>query len=84
MDAPMLGVKGADTEVLTAIEQDILRPDVITAVLRKALATLRPSAQAAQARRVDPAKRLDGVSKQLDRLTTAIVTTGPVPAPSPP
>lgn len=69
----------SDTAVLTAIECDILRPEVITAALQKALAKLRPSAEAAQARRADLEKRLAGVTRELNSLTTAIVTTGPVP-----
>ena len=70
----------SDTAVPTAIEADILRPEVITTTLRKAIAKLRPSAEAAQARRTDLQKRLPGVTREPDRLTTAIVTTGPVPS----
>ena len=77
MGVPMLA---RDTAVLKAIESDVLRPEVITAAVQKALAKLRPSAEAAQARQADLQKRLDGISRELERLTTAIVTTGPVPA----
>jgi site-specific DNA recombinase len=80
MDAPMLGVKGADTTVLTAIEQDILRPEIITATLRKAMAKLRPSAEAAQARRTDLEKRLAAVMREIDNLTTAIAAGGDLAA----
>lgn len=76
MDAPMFGVKGADTEVLTAIERDILRPEVITAALRKALAKLRPSADAAQARHADLDRRLTALTREIDNLTAAIATGG--------
>lgn len=70
----------SDAAVLKAIEGDIMRPDVIAATLQKAVAKLRPSADAAKARRRDLETRLNAVNRDLDRLTTAIVTTGPVPS----
>ena len=49
MDAPMLGVKGANTEVLTGHRIGHPAARVIRAALRTGMAKLRPSAEAAQA-----------------------------------
>ena len=51
-----------------------------TLALQKALAKLRPSVEAAQARRTALERRLADLTQELERLTTAIVTTGPVPS----
>jgi hypothetical protein len=53
---------------------------VIAAALKKALTKLRPSAGAAQARRVDLEKRLAAVTREIDNLTTAIASGGDLTA----
>lgn len=66
----------SDSAVLSTIESDVLRPEVIMATLQKALAKLRPSAEAAQARRADLEKRLTAVTREIDNLTAAIAAGG--------
>jgi hypothetical protein len=63
MDVPM---PASDTAVLTAIEGDTLRPDVIRATIQKAMVKLRPSAEAALARRTDLETRLASVTREIN------------------
>jgi DNA invertase Pin-like site-specific DNA recombinase len=68
----------SDAAVLEAIQNDVMNPDVIAATLRKALARLRPTAKAAQARRVEMERQLGEVNKQIERLTEALAVGGNV------
>jgi hypothetical protein len=68
----------SDVAVLDAIESDILRPEIISATLRKTVAKLKPSTEATQARRADLEKRLADVTRELERLTAAIVAGGSI------
>ena len=68
----------SDAAVLEAIQNDVMNPDVIAATLRKALARLKPTAKAAQARRAEMERQLVDVNKQIERLTEALAVGGNV------
>ena len=73
LEVPM---PASDLAVLSAIEADILRPEIITKALRKAVDRLKPMGAAAQAKRGELEKRLLAVNRELERLTSAIVAGG--------
>jgi hypothetical protein len=66
----------SDAAVLEAIEADILRPEVITATLRKAVDRLKPANLAARARLADLQRRHGTIIQELDRLTAALAAGG--------
>ena len=68
----------ADQAVLAAIEREILKPDVVEAVLDRALELLRP-ATTGDTRRAEVRQALDAVRGELDRLTAAIAAGGELP-----
>jgi hypothetical protein len=67
LEVPM---PASDAAVLAAIEQDVLRPEIITAALRKALERLRPAADQSQSLRQSLEKQLATIERDLGRLTT--------------
>jgi site-specific DNA recombinase len=73
-------LKDADEAVLTTLEADVLRPEVLTATLREAVAQLNPP----QAEREAERERLRGARRrletELDRLTEALASGGDLPS----
>jgi len=65
-----------DREVLATIETDVLNPAVVDETIRKALAALRPSADARDARRDPVTKALAKLDDELARLAAAIAQGG--------
>ncbi|MFQ5803603.1 MAG: recombinase family protein [Candidatus Methylomirabilales bacterium] len=74
--APMEEV---DQAVLTAVQADLLRPEVITAVLKEALARLRPASDPTRQRRAVESS-LTRVKDELTRLAAAVAAGGNLPA----
>jgi hypothetical protein len=66
----------SDKAVLEAIQNDVMNPDVIAATLRKALARLKPTAKAAEARRIEMERQLAGVNQQIERPMDAVAIGG--------
>ncbi len=70
----------ANAAILTAIEADVLRADVVEAAVARAVEMLIPQADALDREQTDTRADLAGVSTQIDRLTAAISASGHSPA----
>ncbi len=77
LEAPM-GI--ADRAVLSSIEHDLLRPEVIELAIAKAAERLRPDSNHLEVQRETLKGELAKVEEELERLTTAIASGGDLPA----
>ena len=75
LEAPM---ESTNREVLTGFERDVLRPEIVDEVVRKALDRLRPS-DSTEEQRCALRAELVRVDEELARLAAAIASGGNVP-----
>ncbi len=78
-NALAIPLKDTDEAVLTALEDDVLRPEVMTAAVREALARLNPPQGERQAERERLRGALRRLEAELARLTEALVSGGDLP-----
>ena len=70
----------ANAAILTAIEHDVLRPEVVDAVLTRAVEALLPNAEALDREWMEATTAMATVDGQIQRLTAAIGASGHSPA----
>ena len=70
----------ANVAILTAIESDVLRPEVVEAALARAVEALLPKADVLDREWTDAATELATVTGEIQRLTAAISASGHSPA----
>ena len=70
----------ANSAILTAIESDVLRPEVVEAALERAVEALLPNAEVLDREWTEATTELSAVEGQIQRLTAAISATGHSPA----
>ena len=68
----------ADEAVLSALEREILDPDVVALALEKACARLRPNMDTAKERGVELNRDISQLDAEIGRLTAAIAAGGPI------
>ena len=70
----------ANAAILTAIEHDVLRPEVVDAALARAVEALLPKAEVLDREWTDATTALATIEGQIQRLTAAISASGHSPA----
>ena len=75
----LLPVPDVDHAILTALEQDVMQPAIITKALDKALQQLQADREDSTDRKEGLLKELRGLETELDRFTQAIAAGGSVP-----
>ena len=72
-------LEAAEAAVRETFERHVLRPDVVTAVLREAMQQLQPAQNTQATRRAEIERQLAQVRTELARLTEAIIAGGDLP-----
>jgi site-specific DNA recombinase len=73
-------LKDTEAAVLATVEQDVLRPEVVNAALKEALARLQPEPGQSKTEQGRLEKALSTLDVELSRLTEALVSGGPLPS----
>jgi hypothetical protein len=73
-------LKETDASVLATLEEDVLRPEVVTAALKEAIARLAVPGGQRRSERERLRKGLTQIEAELGRLTKALVSGGPLPS----